>query len=99
MSELTRRYPERPDCCVYYDDVHAGTIAKRIGIPYNEDPWGWSCGFYPGCHPGECTNGAAPTFDQAGGVNSVRIDGTAVKGPPMRGRRGAPELSGLPACR
>jgi hypothetical protein len=24
---------------------------------------GWSCGFYPGSEPGECTNGAAPTFE------------------------------------
>jgi hypothetical protein len=67
MPELTRRrYPERPDCWhVYYGDVHAGTIAKRVGIPFDEDPWGWSCGFYPGSHPGECTNGASATFDQA----------------------------------
>jgi hypothetical protein len=28
--------------------VHAGTIAIRTGIPHDEDPWGWSCGFYPG---------------------------------------------------
>jgi hypothetical protein len=26
---------------------------------------GWSCGFYPGSHPGECTNGSAATLDQA----------------------------------
>jgi hypothetical protein len=67
MPELTRRrYPERPDCWhVYYGDVHVGTIALRTGIPHDEDPWGWSCGFYPGSNPGECTNGASPTFDQA----------------------------------
>jgi hypothetical protein len=68
MPELTRRrYPEAREECwhVYYSDVHAGTIAKRIGIPFDEDPWGWSCGFYPGSHPGECTNGVAATFDQA----------------------------------
>jgi hypothetical protein len=29
------------------------------------DPWGWSCGFYPGSHPGEHTDGTAATFDQA----------------------------------
>jgi hypothetical protein len=36
MPELTRRrYPERPDCWhVYYGDVHAGTIAMRVGIPH-----------------------------------------------------------------
>ena len=66
MPALTRRhYPEAQDECwhVYYGDVQAGTIAKRIGIPISEDPWGWSCGFYPGCHPGEHTQGTAPTFD------------------------------------
>jgi hypothetical protein len=67
MPDLTRRrYPERPDCWhVYYGDVRVGTIAKRVGIPHDEDPWGWSCGFYPGCHPRECTNGTAATFEQA----------------------------------
>jgi hypothetical protein len=67
MPELTRRrYLERPDCWhVYYGDVHAGTIARREGIPFDEDPWGWSCGFYPGCHPREQTHGAAATFDLA----------------------------------
>ena len=35
MPELTRRrYPERPGCWhVYYGDVHAGTIARRVGNP------------------------------------------------------------------
>jgi hypothetical protein len=68
MPELTRRrYPEvREECWhIYYGDVHVGVIAIRTGVPWDEDPWGWSCGFYPGCHPGECTNGAAPTFDLA----------------------------------
>jgi len=67
MPTLTcRRYPERHDCWhVYHGDVHVGTIARRTGIPHDEDPWGWSCGFYPGSHPGECTNGSAATFDQA----------------------------------
>jgi hypothetical protein len=54
MPELTRRrYRERHDCWhVYYGDVRVGTIALRTGIPHDEDPWGWSCGFYPGSHPG-----------------------------------------------
>jgi hypothetical protein len=53
MPALTRRHhPDRPDCWhVFYDDVHVGTIAIRAGIPHDEDPWGWSCGFYPGSHP------------------------------------------------
>jgi hypothetical protein len=63
---LTRRYPKRQDCWhVYYGDVHAGTIAKRVGIPWDEQSWGCLWGFYPGSHPGECTNGTAATFDQA----------------------------------
>jgi hypothetical protein len=68
MPALTRRRDvEAHDECwhVYYGDVRAGTIAKRVGIPPGEDPWGWSCGFYPGCHPGEHTNGSAPTLDTA----------------------------------
>jgi hypothetical protein len=67
MPTLTRcRYRERPDCWhIYYGDVHVGTIALRVGNPHDTDPWGWSCGFYPGSHPGEHTNGTAPTFEAA----------------------------------
>jgi hypothetical protein len=67
MPALTRRRsPERHDCWhVYYGDVHAGTIARRTGNPNDSDPWEWSCGFYPGCRPGEHTHGTAETFDQA----------------------------------
>jgi hypothetical protein len=68
MPVLTRRrnHDAREECWqVYFGDVHVGTIAIRSGIPHDEDPWGWSCGFYPGSHPGECTNGSAVTFDQA----------------------------------
>jgi hypothetical protein len=68
MPALTRRRDvEAHDECwhVYYGDIHAGTIAKRIGIPPGEDPWGWACGFYPGSHPGEHTSGSAPTFERA----------------------------------
>jgi hypothetical protein len=68
MPELTRRRSlDAPDECwhIYYGDVRAGTIAIRTGMPPGEDPWGWNCGFYPGSHPRECTDGTAPTFDQA----------------------------------
>jgi hypothetical protein len=67
MPALTcRRYSERRDCWhIYYGDVHVGTIAKRTGAPHDEDPWEWSCGFYPGCDSGEHTNGTALTFDKA----------------------------------
>src|SRR6266478_6728952 len=68
MPELTRRRSTdaREECWhVYYADVHAGTISRRTGVPFDEDPWGWACGFYPGSHPGECTSGAAANFEQA----------------------------------
>jgi hypothetical protein len=68
MPALTRRCDlDAQDECwhVYYGDVRVGTIAKRIGIPPDADPWGWFCGFCPGCHPREQTIGTAATFDQA----------------------------------
>jgi hypothetical protein len=68
MTDLTRRRsPDAREECwhVYYGDVHVGTIAIRTGIPRDEDPWGWDCGFYPGSHPGEHESGTALTFDQA----------------------------------
>jgi hypothetical protein len=46
-------------------DVRVGFIAIRSGIPNNQAPWGWRCGFYPGSEPGEYTSGTATTFDQA----------------------------------
>src|SRR5713226_1674112 len=61
MPQLTRRRsPNAPEECwrVFYGDIRVGTIALRTGAPHDEDPWGWSCGFYPGSHP-------AATFDQA----------------------------------
>src|SRR5712664_2904414 len=41
MPTLTRRrYPERPDCWhIYFGDVHADTIARRVGNPFDTDPW------------------------------------------------------------
>jgi hypothetical protein len=68
MPELTRRRsPDHKHRCwhVYYGDVQAGTIAERVGNPHDTDPWEWNCGFYPGSHPRECTNGTAATFDEA----------------------------------
>jgi hypothetical protein len=64
---LTRRRSlDRPDCWhIYYDDVHAGTIAMRIGNPHDTDQWEWRCGFYPGSHPREIRSGTAATFDEA----------------------------------
>jgi hypothetical protein len=68
MAALTRRRsPDAPEECwrVHYGDVHAGTIAIRTGIPHDEDPWGRSCGFYPGSRPREHQYGTAATFDLA----------------------------------
>src|SRR6195256_6105237 len=68
MHALTRRRStDTPQECwhVYYGDVQAGTIAIRTGIPHDEDPWGWCCGFYPGSHPGEHESGTAASFDEA----------------------------------
>ena len=50
---------------VFYGDVQVDTIGIRAGVPVDVDPWGWSCGFYPGSEPGEHSDGSAPTFDEA----------------------------------
>lgn len=61
-----RRQLERQDCWhIYYGDVHAGTIAMRVGNPSGTDPWAWNCGFYPGSHPSEHRSAKAATFEQA----------------------------------
>jgi hypothetical protein len=68
MPALTRhRNLQAPDECwhIYYGDVRVGTISIRTGMPPSEDPWGWVCGFYPGSHPTEFTDGTAATFEQA----------------------------------
>ncbi len=68
MFALTRRRsPDAPDECwhVFYGGVRVGVIALRTGTPPGEDPWQWSCGFYRGAHPRECTDGTAATFDRA----------------------------------
>src|SRR6266566_8561411 len=68
MPALTRRRSadHRHQCWhIYYGDVHVGTIAERVGNPPDTDPWEWSCGFYPGSHPGEHESDTAPTFDDA----------------------------------
>jgi hypothetical protein len=68
MPELTRRRSAdaRDECWhVYYGDVHAGTISIRAGNPHDTNPWQWQCGFYLGSHPGDHSNGTAPTFEEA----------------------------------
>ncbi|BAR61943.1 hypothetical protein NK6_8796 [Bradyrhizobium diazoefficiens] len=34
-------------------------------MPTHATQWGWSCGFYPGCDPGQQTHGTGETFDDA----------------------------------
>ena len=68
MPALTRRrdHDRRQECwLIYYGDIHVGTIAVRSGIPHDQAPWGWRCGFYPGSEPGEFLSGTATTFEQA----------------------------------
>jgi hypothetical protein len=68
MPALTRRRDPKANVGawhLYYGDVRVGTIAIRTGIPHDEDPWEWRCGFYRGSHPGEHTNGTGATFDEA----------------------------------
>jgi hypothetical protein len=67
IPTLTRRRdPKARDECwhIYYGDIRAGSITRAIGVG-GVDLWGWSCGFYPGSHPGEATGGSAATFEQA----------------------------------
>ncbi|TYL87402.1 hypothetical protein [Bradyrhizobium cytisi] len=68
MTALTRRRsdnPEQETWHIYLDDVRVGTIGERAGVPVDVEQWGWSCGFYPGLHPGQHRTGAAETFDEA----------------------------------
>jgi len=41
---------------IYYGDVRVGTIARRIGNPFDTDPWEDLADSTPGSHPGECTS-------------------------------------------
>jgi hypothetical protein len=45
--------------------VHIGSIGERAGVPIDVDQWKWSCGFYPGLHPGQHRYGTAATFEEA----------------------------------
>jgi hypothetical protein len=45
---ICRRYLERPHGWhVYYCDVRVWTIAKRVGVPFGEDLWGWARDSHP----------------------------------------------------
>ena len=45
--------------------MRVGWIGERAGVPVDVDQWGWSCGFYPGSHPGEHLTGTAADFETA----------------------------------
>jgi hypothetical protein len=68
VTELTRR-PDKghhdEGWFVYFGDVRLGHIGLRSGAPVDEPQWGWTCGFYPGCNPGQATNGIGETFEEA----------------------------------
>jgi hypothetical protein len=56
-------------CRRYQNAQTAGTsitVTSTSGrCPADVDQWEWSCGFYPGSHPGEHQYGTAETFDQS----------------------------------
>jgi hypothetical protein len=59
------RQPAQATWHVYYGDVRIGTIGEHAGVPVDVDPWQWSCGFYPGLHPGQHRYGTGATFEEA----------------------------------
>jgi hypothetical protein len=68
MPQLTRRRSDNPHHAVwhvYFGDVRVGTIGERAGVPVDVDQWQWSCGFYPGLHPGQHRHGTAASFAEA----------------------------------
>ena len=68
MPALTRRRnddPHREGWIVNYGDVHVGYIGQRAGVPVAAPQWCWSCGFHPGCEPGQHRSGVADSFDAA----------------------------------
>jgi hypothetical protein len=68
MTALTRRRSDNPRQTtwhVFYDDIHVGSIGQRAGVPVDVDQWHWSCGFYPGLHPGQHRYGTAVSFEEA----------------------------------
>jgi hypothetical protein len=68
-QKLTRRPYKNPHhqggWNIFYGDIRVGHIGKRAGVPVDVDQWGWNCGFYPGCDPGQSTSGSAETFELA----------------------------------
>jgi hypothetical protein len=69
MKELTRHPDKDPHLkdgwFVYYGDVRVGHIGRRAGVPTHAAQWGWTCGFNPGCDPGQATHGTGDSFEDA----------------------------------
>jgi len=68
VTALTRRPDKdthREGWNVYFGDVRVGYIGIQAGVPNDCPQWGWSCGFSPGCDPGQHYNGTADTFEEA----------------------------------
>jgi hypothetical protein len=68
VTTLTRRPDKdthREGWNVYFGDVRVGHIGIQAGVPNDCPQWGWSCGFSPGCDPGQHYNGTADTFEEA----------------------------------
>jgi hypothetical protein len=66
---LTRRPDKDPrhrgGWFVYFGDVQVGHIGIRAGVPVDEHQWGWRFGVYPGCDPGQASDGTGETFEEA----------------------------------
>jgi len=67
MPALTRR--RDPDArhehwLIHYGDVRVGHIGRQVGVPDDSPQWSWSCGFHPGCDPGEASHGTGDSIDE-----------------------------------
>jgi hypothetical protein len=49
---------------VFDGDARVGHIGIRADVPVDEHR-GWHCGVYPGCDPGQATDGTCETFEEA----------------------------------
>ena len=67
MSELTRRRDtsrNEETWLIFLEDVHIGTIGRRVGVPTDAEQWGWRCGI-SGSRRGAHAEGTAADFDHA----------------------------------
>lgn len=66
MVELTRRRlnEDFESWGIFYGDVRVGRISHLPGMG-SQMIWQWSCGFYPGCNPGQQSAGNEDTIENA----------------------------------